>query len=160
MKRVAGKLGCLIILCLSIFVTQSTANPHDPTIAKPASPPPIDFSELDKLVPEELKEKNTPGAVITVISGDQVVYQKAFGVANVETNAPMQPEMLFRLGSTTKNVHRRRTPHTRRTKQDQHERTHSQSCQRLERPCGPGYAASPVEQLRRRKGFCRARDLE
>jgi CubicO group peptidase (beta-lactamase class C family) len=102
MKRVAGKLGCLIILCLSIFVTQSTANPHDPTIAKPASPPPIDFSELDKLVPEELKEKNTPGAVITVISGDQVVYQKAFGVANVETNAPMQPEMLFRLGSTTK----------------------------------------------------------
>ena len=62
----------------------------------------IDYSELDKLVPEELKQKNTPGAVIVVVSGDQVVYQKAFGVANVETNAPMQPEMLFRLGSTTK----------------------------------------------------------
>ena len=64
--------------------------------------PAIDFSELDKLVPAELKEKNTPGAVIAIISGDQVVYQKAFGVANVETNAEMQPEMLFRLGSTTK----------------------------------------------------------
>jgi CubicO group peptidase (beta-lactamase class C family) len=101
MKRVAGKL-CLITLCLSILGTQSTARPHDPTSAKPASPPAIDFSELDKIVPEELKEKNTPGAVITVISGDQVVYQKAFGVASVETNAPMQPEMLFRLGSTTK----------------------------------------------------------
>ena len=62
----------------------------------------LDFSELDKLVPAELKEKNTPGAVITVISGDQLVYQKAFGVANVETNAEMQTEMLFRLGSTTK----------------------------------------------------------
>ena len=62
----------------------------------------IDFSELDKLVPEELKEKNTPGAVITVISGDQVIYQKAFGVANVETGAPMETQMLFRLGSTTK----------------------------------------------------------
>ena len=62
----------------------------------------IDFSELDKLVPEELREKNTPGTVITIISGDQVIYQKAFGVANVETNAPMQTEMLFRLGSTTK----------------------------------------------------------
>src|SRR5215213_161713 len=101
MKRVAGKL-CLITLCLSIFVTQSTSKPHDSTSAKPATPPPIDFSELDRLVPEELKEKNTPGAVITVISGDQVVYQKAFGVANVETNAAMQPEMFFRLGSTTK----------------------------------------------------------
>jgi CubicO group peptidase (beta-lactamase class C family) len=77
---------CLILLCLALCAT-----------AKP-----IDFTELDKLVPAELKEKNTPGAVITVVSGDQIVYQKAFGVANVETNAAMQPEMLFRLGSTTK----------------------------------------------------------
>src|SRR5215207_9971845 len=92
MKLVAHKCPqfCfLIALCLIVFVTESIAKPTD-------------FTELDKLVPTELKEKNTPGAVITVISGDQVVYQKAFGVANVETNAEMQPEMLFRLGSTTK----------------------------------------------------------
>lgn len=88
-----------IVLCFAVFVTQSVAKPG----GKPASSPPaIDFSELDKLVAEELKEKNTPGAVIAVVSGDRVVYHKAFGVANVETNAPMQPEMLFRLGSTTK----------------------------------------------------------
>src|SRR5215207_7665799 len=92
MKLVAHKCPqfCfLIALCLIVFVTESIAKPTD-------------FSELDKLVPAELKEKNTPGAVITIVSGDQVVYQKAFGVANVETNAAMQPEMLFRLGSTTK----------------------------------------------------------
>jgi CubicO group peptidase (beta-lactamase class C family) len=65
-----------------------------------AKPP--DFSELEKLVPEELKERNTPGAVIAIVSGDRVVYQKAFGLANIETGAPMLPEMLFRLGSTTK----------------------------------------------------------
>jgi CubicO group peptidase (beta-lactamase class C family) len=63
---------------------------------------PTDFTELEKLVPEELKERNTPGAVIAIVSGDRVVYQKAFGVANIETGAPMLPEMLFRLGSTTK----------------------------------------------------------
>src|SRR5678815_2983842 len=85
----------LVLFCLGLLITEAIAKPATP-------PPPIDFSELDKLVPTELKEKNTPGAVITVISGDQVVYQKAFGVANVETNAEMQPEMLFRLGSTTK----------------------------------------------------------
>src|SRR5215510_10214040 len=71
-------------------------------IAKPTLPPEIDFTELDKLVPTELREKNTPGAVIAVVSGDRVIYQKAFGVANVETNEVMKPEMLFRLGSTTK----------------------------------------------------------
>ncbi|HZN08169.1 MAG TPA: serine hydrolase domain-containing protein, partial [Pyrinomonadaceae bacterium] len=71
-------------------------------LAIPATANPLDFSELDKLVPEELKERNTPGAVIAIVSGDRVVYKKAFGLANVETKAEMQPEMLFRLGSTTK----------------------------------------------------------
>lgn len=85
----------LIVFCLGFLITQAIAKPR---VVKPA----IDFTELDKLIPAELKEKNTPGTVITVISGDQIVYQKAFGVANVETNVEMQPEMLFRLGSTTK----------------------------------------------------------
>src|SRR4029078_2055596 len=84
-----------VVFCLGFLITQATAKPR---AVKPA----VDFTELDKLIPAELKEKNTPGTVITVISGDQIVYQKAFGVANVETNAEMQPEMLFRLGSTTK----------------------------------------------------------
>ena len=95
MKRICW----LIVLCLGLLITHAIAKPGS---SKPTTPATIDFSELDKLVPAELKEKNTPGTVITIISGDQVVYQKAFGVANVETNTEMQPEMLFRLGSTTK----------------------------------------------------------
>src|SRR5687768_8203399 len=63
-----------------------------------AKPP--DFTELEKLVPEQLKERNTPGAVIAIVSDDRVVYQEAFGVAKSEPAAPMQPEMLFRVGST------------------------------------------------------------
>jgi len=94
MKR-AREICWLVVFCLGLFITQAIAKPK---AVKPA----IDFTELDKLIPAELKEKNTPGTVITVISGDQIVYQKAFGVANIETNAEMQPEMLFRLGSTTK----------------------------------------------------------
>ena len=82
------KCACLVLL---LFLVPPTS------IAKPP-----DFTELEKLVPEELRERNTPGAVIAIVSGDRVVYQKAFGLANIETGAPMQPEMLFRLGSTTK----------------------------------------------------------
>jgi hypothetical protein len=74
MKPVLRQLCCLLLLTLSILVTNSNAKPDKPV----GAPPPIDFSDLDKLVIEELKEKNTPGAVITVVSGDQVVYQKAF----------------------------------------------------------------------------------
>jgi CubicO group peptidase (beta-lactamase class C family) len=95
MKRRAREICWLVVFCLGLSMTQAIGKPGS---VKPA----IDFTELDKLIPVELKEKNTPGTVIAVISGDQVIYQKAFGVANVETNAEMQTEMLFRLGSTTK----------------------------------------------------------
>ena len=84
-----------VLLLLAAFVANAPGN-------TPTKTSDIDFSELDKLVPTELKERNTPGAVIEIVMGDRVVYQKAFGVANVETNAPMQTDMLFRLGSTTK----------------------------------------------------------
>ncbi|MCI0662074.1 MAG: beta-lactamase family protein [Acidobacteria bacterium] len=62
----------------------------------------IDFTELDKLALEELKQKNTPGAAVAVIKDGRLIYAKGYGVASVETGSPVTPEMLFRLGSTTK----------------------------------------------------------
>ncbi|HEY2961189.1 MAG TPA: hypothetical protein VGJ37_02165 [Pyrinomonadaceae bacterium] len=109
MKQVAdvsGRNCCLAVLSLCLLLTQVIAKPSgSSTTGKPATPA-IDFSELDKLVPAELKEKNTPGAVIAVISGDQVIYQKAFGVANVETNAEMRrlPKFVAR-ARTTRRIH-------------------------------------------------------
>jgi CubicO group peptidase (beta-lactamase class C family) len=50
----------------------------------------------------ELQETHTPGAAIAVIEGDRVTFATGVGVADVETAAPVRPEMLFRLGSTTK----------------------------------------------------------
>lgn len=73
-----------------------------PAGAKPTTRAEADYSALEQVVLAELKEKRTPGAVIAIVSNDKVVYAKAFGLANVETNAPMQQEMLFRIGSTTK----------------------------------------------------------
>ena len=68
-----------------------------------AQPPPsIDFSELEGVALDEMGDTQTPGAAVAVVSGDRVVYARGFGVANVETQEPVRPEMLFRLGSTTK----------------------------------------------------------
>src|SRR5215470_900223 len=61
-----------------------------------------DFGELEKVALAELAETNTPGAAVGVVSGDRLVLAKGFGVSNVETGAPVTPDMLFRLGSTTK----------------------------------------------------------
>jgi CubicO group peptidase (beta-lactamase class C family) len=64
--------------------------------------PPLDFTPLEQVVADELRTTGTPGGAIAVVLGDRVIYTKAFGIANVETNEPVRPEMLFRLGSTTK----------------------------------------------------------
>jgi len=61
-----------------------------------------DFSALEQTALAELKETNTPGAAVVIVSGDRVVFAKGFGIANVETGAPVTPDMLFRIGSMTK----------------------------------------------------------
>jgi CubicO group peptidase (beta-lactamase class C family) len=64
--------------------------------------PPQDLASLETIAIGELGQTNTPGAAIAVVRGDQVVLARAFGVADVETGTAVRPDMLFRLGSTTK----------------------------------------------------------
>lgn len=67
-----------------------------------AQAPAVDFSALDPVIAQELKATGTPGAAVSIVSGDRVVFSRGYGLANVETREPVRPEMLFRLGSTTK----------------------------------------------------------
>ncbi|MBY0497049.1 MAG: beta-lactamase family protein [Cyanobacteria bacterium] len=92
-------LTALVAAFLFVGLTGS-ARPFD--FAQGEQAPPLDFSPLDKVVADELQSTGTPGGVIAVVLGDRVIYTKAFGIANIETNEPVRPEMLFRLGSTTK----------------------------------------------------------
>jgi CubicO group peptidase (beta-lactamase class C family) len=57
---------------------------------------------LERAVLAKLKETKTPGAVVGIVQGDTILYQKGFGVTNVETGQAVAPKMLFRIGSTTK----------------------------------------------------------
>ena len=43
-----------------------------------------------------------PGAAISVVKNGQAIFRKAYGLANLELNVPMRPEMVFRLCSVTK----------------------------------------------------------
>ncbi len=58
-------------------------------------------AEIDKLLSSQFKE-NEPGAEILIARKGQVFYKKAFGMANLELNIPMKPDMVFRIGSLTK----------------------------------------------------------
>ena len=62
----------------------------------------LDPASIERVALEELQATKTPGATVAVVSGDQVIFSRGYGVASVETGAPLTPDMLFRLGSTTK----------------------------------------------------------
>ena len=81
----------LIPICLLLLLAPFEARGGQP-----------DFGRLDEVVLAELKATRTPGGAIAIVSGDRVIYVKGYGVANIETGAPVTPEMLFRMGSTTK----------------------------------------------------------
>jgi CubicO group peptidase (beta-lactamase class C family) len=85
-------LACIASLFCALTIVQFSG-------AQTAEP---DFAELEKVVLDELKATNTPGAAIGIVRGDRLIYAKGFGTSNVETGAPVTPNMLFRLGSTTK----------------------------------------------------------
>jgi len=56
---------------------------------------------LDGLLAESFPS-GEPGAAALVTRGDQVLLRKGYGLANLELGVPVQPEMVFRLGSITK----------------------------------------------------------
>lgn len=58
-------------------------------------------AEFDKILSAQFGPSETGCAALVAIKG-QVVYRKAFGLANLELNVPMQPDMVFRVGSITK----------------------------------------------------------
>jgi len=62
----------------------------------------FDSSAVERTASAEIARLKIPGASVAIVRGDKVIYAKAFGVANVETGEPLRPEMVFRLGSTTK----------------------------------------------------------
>ena len=58
-------------------------------------------AEFDKLLSEQFKTNETGCAALVARNG-QIIYKKAFGMANLELNIPMQADNIFRIGSITK----------------------------------------------------------
>jgi len=56
---------------------------------------------LDNLIPKRLTAI-APGCVVLITKKGNIIYKKAFGVSNLELNIPMEPDMIFRIGSITK----------------------------------------------------------
>jgi len=82
---------------VTVAVAPLEVRPSAPRGYRTASPA-IDTVAIDASIREEMRATRTPGASIAVVIGDSIVYAKGFGVASIETGAPVTPDMLFRVG--------------------------------------------------------------
>ena len=63
-----------------------------------------DFSSIDSIIQVQIQKHNTPGAVGLIIKDGVVLYDKAFGYANLDQKTPMSSKSIFRIASQTKAI--------------------------------------------------------
>jgi len=63
-----------------------------------------DLAAFEAIIEAEMDTFAMPGAAVAVISGDEIVYAKGFGVRDLASGAPFTTETRFRIGSTTKSM--------------------------------------------------------
>ena len=57
---------------------------------------------IDAVVSQELKVRGIPGAAVAVVEKGVIVFQRAYGIANLETATPVDTSSVFELASITK----------------------------------------------------------
>lgn len=95
-----------VSLCLSLCTFTQMAGAHE-KLAADTMPqnlqdnPSALTAEFDKLIASESNNAE-PGGVILVAKKGQVIYRKPFGMANMELDVPVKENMVFHIGSLTK----------------------------------------------------------
>ena len=51
---------------------------------------------------QDLTTAGSPGCALGVYRGGQMIYEKGYGLANIEGNVPISPKSVFDIGSTSK----------------------------------------------------------
>lgn len=90
-RRLRGLFG--LALCLFVFTGPASAGAVPATASLAA--------RLDALVAAEVPADG-PGAAVIVVQDGQVLLRKGYGKADLERDVPVSPEMVFRIGSITK----------------------------------------------------------
>ena len=79
------------LFCLFILLNQTLSQSSDKQLIK----------KIDQLVSKDYSSL-APGCAVLIAKKDQVLYEKAFGIANLELNVALKTDMVFRIGSITK----------------------------------------------------------
>jgi CubicO group peptidase (beta-lactamase class C family) len=60
------------------------------------------LAKIEKEIEEKRKELGVPGVAVAIVKDDRVIFQKGFGLRDVEHNLPVTADTLFAIASCTK----------------------------------------------------------
>ena len=60
------------------------------------------LAQVEELVTELLNEEPLAGLAVGIVQGDELVYAKGFGLADIKEQKPVTPDTVFRIGSISK----------------------------------------------------------
>jgi CubicO group peptidase (beta-lactamase class C family) len=96
-KRLQRLLIIMTVISVLVFSTVSGNAQAQPT---PANDKTL-AAKLDQLLTATFPA-DAPGAAVIIVRDGQPILRKGYGLANLELQTPVAPEMVFRLGSITK----------------------------------------------------------
>jgi CubicO group peptidase (beta-lactamase class C family) len=88
-------------LVLALIVT-GCAPSYNNSAATSPRPAANEVAAIDSVMSQLMSFGLSPGVGVVVVRGDDVVYKKGFGYADVEAKRPFTPETVFYIASTTK----------------------------------------------------------
>lgn len=108
-KKLFWITGTIVITLIGVAViglnyTGSNTSQFTGPVSTDEPLPKILISNLDKYVKLLMREMDVPGLSMVLVEGDQVIYERALGVRDLETKAPVTTQTLFGIASTTKSM--------------------------------------------------------
>ena len=61
-------------------------------------------ARLDAIVSEAMRAQQIPAVTVAIMRADELVYSRAFGIADLENSVPATPETLIRTASIAKSI--------------------------------------------------------
>src|SRR5262245_11206553 len=95
-REASGRRGVRGVVKLLAFLVCAT-------LSAPSAPAatPDQIAQIDRMFAEAYPASG-PGAAVIVVQDGKPVLRKGYGMAKIELGCPIAPDMVFRIGSTTK----------------------------------------------------------
>jgi D-alanyl-D-alanine carboxypeptidase len=89
-------------IVLSIGLAQGASGTGTPQTSRALESLPSDTAAITRFIEAEMAKRHIPGVAVAVVSDSRVVYERAVGAANMETESPLKLDSVFEIASVTK----------------------------------------------------------